>query len=78
MLGLSKFHRKMKIGNYNKNQILKESREKSEKTKNDGLYKTWESKDEDDRHLKGAAQLLINKSSRGEKWCTETKNFKKQ
>ena len=41
-------------------------------------FKTLEGKDEDDGHLKGAAQLLTNKSSTGEKWWNETKNFKKQ
>lgn len=41
-------------------------------------FKTLESEDEDDRHLKGAAQLLTKKSSTGEKWWNETKNFKKQ
>ena len=41
-------------------------------------FKTLESKDEDDGHLKGAAQLLTKKSSTGEKWWNETKTFKKQ
>jgi len=63
------------IGNYNKNQILKASREKSERKKKMMDFKTLESKDEDDGHLKGAAQLLTKKSSTGEKWWNETKTL---